>query len=257
MYTKKIRAELADICYMTIEKECSKPLKEINTELIDACIELANKLLDIKPLSEEELLSAKKKLQFIMVRHRKIRRIRIIAAILAILLALVTTACALTDWLMGMFGSDTLLVLQPGDSAIVEQYELEAPDDIQHFEGIEDLVEYIDEPIYLPMDLPEEFVLDSITIYEEENKQIEIIWKKDSHNMWYRITFNPSYCNEDLFMSIGYEFDYYSKDGMPFECVCIASNWQATGWKDNNEYIISTNDEQTLQSVIDQMTYVK
>ncbi|MBQ4562250.1 MAG: hypothetical protein IJA55_08005 [Clostridia bacterium] len=249
MYIEKKRAELADICYMTIEKECSKPTEEINTALIDACIDLANKLLDIKPLSEEELLRAKKKIEAMALHRRKKNlKIRIIAAILAIIVVLVTTACAFSDWLVGIFGINTLYTVQSGESVTVEQHKLEAPSDVLNFDSIDDLDEYIEEPIYLPIGLPEEFVLSSITMYKEETSQIEIIWTKESHRIRYKITFDPSYFNKSRFDLL--EYEYYSQDGYPFDCVQITSYWQASSWINDNEYVISADNTDLIEEII-------
>ena len=252
MYIEKKRAELADICYMTIEKECSKPTEEINTALIDACIDLANKLLDIKPLSEEELLSAKKKIEAMTLRRRKKNlKIRIIAAVLAIIVVLVTTACAFSDWLVGIFGIENLYRVPPGHNAVVEEHEMEAPSDVLNFDSIDDLIEYIDEPIYLPIGLPEEFVLDSITVREFENIQIEIVWTKESHRIRYKITFDPPYFNEEDFAS--HEFEYYSKDDYPYDFVQIDTYWQATAWINHNEYVISADNTDLIEEIITYM----
>lgn len=256
MYTKKKRAELANICYMTVEKECSKPIEEINTALIDACIDLANKLLDIKPLSEEEILSAKKKIELLTVRRRKRNfKIRLIAAILAIVVVLATTACALSDWLLGIFGVNTLYTVQPGEVVTEEFNELEAPSDILYFDNIDDLVACVDEQIYLPMDLSEKYVLNYISIYEGETKEIEIMWTYNLHNVWYRINFNPSYFKEEDFYS--YEYEHYSEDGHPFDFIQVGSCWQAMGWINNNEYIISANEEETLRELINNMICIE
>lgn len=252
MYIEKKRAELADICYMTIEKECSKPTEEINTALIDACIDLANKLLDIKPLSEEELLSAKKKIEAMTLHRRKKNlKIRIIAAVLAIIVVLVTTACAFSDWLVGIFGIENLYHVPPGHNAVVEKYEMEAPSDVLNFDSIDDLIEYIDEPIYLPIGLPEEFVLSSITMYKEETSQIEIIWTKESHRIRYKITFDPSYFNKSRFDLL--EYEYYSQDGYPFDCVQISPYWQASSWINDNEYVISADNTDLIEEIITYM----
>ncbi len=255
MYTKKERAELADICYMTVEKECSKPIKEIHTELVDAGLDLANKLLNIQPLSEDEVSSAKKTVITMALRHRRARKIRIIAAVLAILVALVTTACALSDWLVGIFGIENLYRVPPGYSATVEQHEMETPSDIINFDSIDELVEYIDEPIYLPVGLSEEYVLSFVSIYQGENRELEIIWTKDDHEIAFIITFNPPYFHKDQFES--YEYEYLSKVGHPFGLLYFDSYRQAIGWIDNNEYIISANDEETLKYIIDKIIYIE
>lgn len=254
MYTNKIRSELADICYMTVEKECSKPIKEINIELVDAGIDFADKLLNIQHLSADEVSSAKKTVISMALRHRKARRIRIIAAVLAILVALVTTACALSDWLVGIFGVKNLYRVPPGYSATVEQHEMEVPSDILSFNSIDELTEYIEEPIYLPMGLSEEFVLDSIAIYKEENTQLEIVWTRSSTQIRYMITIKPPYFDENQFNS--HEHKYYTKDEYPYNLVQIGSQHQAISWIENNEYIITAKDEETLKLVIDNIARI-
>ena len=254
MYTNKQRVELADICYMTVEKECNKPLEEVNADLIDAGLDLANKLLNIRHLTEEDIETAKKKVMFMTLRRRK-RKVRIIAAVLAVLIILTTTACAFSDWLMGVFGIDNLYRVPPGYNVTVEQSELEAPNDILYFDTIEEVVEYVDESIYLPVDLHEEYVLSSIIVYEQEEKQIELLFEKDNNMIRYMITFNPSYFQEEQFET--FQYKYYSKDNHPYDFVNISSCWQAMGWIDNNEYIISSINEETLKSIIDNTILVK
>ncbi len=256
MYTEKKRAELADICYMTIEKECAKPLEEINTSLVDACIDLANKLLDIQPLNEEELLRAKKKIEAMTLRRRKKLKIRIIAAILAILVVLVTTACALSDWLVGIFGINTLYTVQPGNSVTVEQHQLEAPSDILYFDSVENLVEYVNKPLYLPVEPLVDYELNEIMYFNYKDKHMTMSWlNNDGNIIECLITLTPSNFNEEKFNM--YEYEYYSKDGHPFDFLYINTCWQAMGWIDNNEYIILAKDEESLKNVIDKMTYIK
>lgn len=257
MYTEKKRAELADICYMTIEKECSKPIEEINTALVDACIDLTNKLLDIQPLCEEELLRAKKKIEAMAFRRRRKKlQIRIIAAILVILTVLITTACALSDWLIGIFGIEKLYCIPPGYNVTVEDHELEAPSNILYFDRIEDLVEYVDQSLYLPIEPFVDYKLNEIQLCNYEDKRITISWSNDEANIIECvIILMPSYFNDEKFNI--YEHKYYSKDGYPFVFLQTDNCWQAMGWIDNNEYIILGNNEENLKSVIDKMTYVE
>lgn len=254
MYTKKQRIEISDICYMTVEKECNKPLEYINSELIEAGIDLAAKLLNIQPLTDEDVATAKKKVALMTIRRRK-RKVRIIAAVLAVLIILTTSACAFSDWLVGIFGLNTLYTVQPGEVVEADRHDIEMPSDILYFDTIEELIEYVDEPIYLPVDLPEEYVLSSIIVYEQEEKQIELLFEKDNNMIRYMITFNPSYFQEEQFETCQYK--YYSKDNHPYNFVIISSCWQAMGWIDNNEYIISSINEETLKSIIDNTILVK
>ncbi|MBR4880915.1 MAG: hypothetical protein IKU19_03215, partial [Clostridia bacterium] len=90
---------------------------------------------------------------------------------------------------------------------------------------------------------------------EYESKEIEIVWTNNSHKIRYKVTFNPLYFNEEKFNS--YEYKYYSKDGHSYILVQPESDWQAMSWIDNNEYVLSTNDENTLKSVIDKIAYAE
>lgn len=252
MYTNKEREELANICYMHIERECAKPLKRINTDLVNSCIELANLLLDIKPLNQDEISSAKHKIEMMTLRRRKTLKVHIIAAVVAVLLLLGTTVYAFSDWLSEVFGIETLQTIQPGDKVTVDQHELEAPSGIIYFSTIEELTNYIDQPIYLPIKLPEGYEVTEIIVFNYADKRIDLTLQKETQVISITISITPAYFNENQFNS--YEYDFYSPDGFPFDFIHIDMNWQAIGWIDNNEYTILAQDVESLKIIIDSIS---
>lgn len=256
MITDKERAELAEVCYMTVERESAKPVEKMNIPLIDACISLANKLLNIHSLSKEEIETAKQKIMQMGMRRRRKLRVRIIAAVLVLLLLLGTTVYAFTDWLDSVFGHDEIWELQPGDKIEEGNNVVEKPADSISFNTIEELADYIEEPIYLPMDMPEEYVLSNISIYEYESRVVHLVWVKDHSTISFMLTLDISYCNEEMFLDTGYDFDYYSKEGHPFEYIDIYPNVQALGYIDDNEYAILAADVSSLTDVIDSLIMV-
>ena len=249
MYTPKERAELADICYMTIERESAKPLKDMDTALVDACLELAGLLLDINALTQDELDTAKQKIKAMTVHRRKSIRIRIIAAVAAVLLLLGTTVYAFSDWIVEVFGMETLMTIEPGDKVTVEQHELEKPSGVIKYNSIEELLNDIERSVYLPSKLPDEFELSEAKFCNYENEQLDITWINGQYTLTCMITFEPSYFNESQFNS--HDYEYYSKDGHPFDFVQVGTYWQAMGWIDNNEYIIFADNTELLKEFID------
>ena len=255
MLSQKERAELAQVCYMTIERESQKPADKMNIPLIDACLELANKLLSIQPLSEKELSEIKQRIRDRRVHRRKSFRVRLIAAILALLLLLGTTVYAFTDWLDAIFGHDEIWELPPGEEMVVENNVVEKPSNAISFETLEELANYIDEPIYLPMVMPEEYVLDGIMVYEYEGRDIYIDWSKNDVKVSFILRFQPSNFNEEQFTTL--EYEYCSKDGIAFDYTYMNPQWQAVGFTNENVYTIIANDTDTLEVLIDRMILIK
>ena len=255
MYTVKQRAELAELCYITAERESNKPADKVNNELIETCLRLADMLLGIEHLTEEELNAVCTKIRAKSVHRRKTFRFRIIAAVVALLLVLGTTVYAFSDWIIEIFGTEAVHDIQPGEKIESDNNELEAPENILYFNSIEELVEYVGEPLYIPIGLSEKFKLNKITINEYDSKRIEILWNKDTDIIRYFITLSSQDFNEEVFAKL--EYPYYSKDGYPFAYIQIPPRLQAISWINNNDYTIIASNETTIETVIDKMTLIE
>lgn len=250
MYSEKQRAELADICYMTVEREASKPLGEMNTALIDRCITLANKLLGIEELSAEDIASVKAEVKRIKVRRPKKLRIRIIAAVLALLLLLGGTVYAGPDWIVKVFGLETIQNIQPGDKIEVNGHSLEAPEDILYFDSPAEVVEYVGEPTYMPGVIPEGYEMVDACLYVFEDAYIDITWHNGANRISWMVRENPNF--------YGFEYNYYSPEGYGFIFIeDTPDHCQASAWIDGYEYIILANNTDILKALIDNMVLVE
>lgn len=244
----KERAELADICYMTVSRECAKPISDINTELVTACIELAELLLGIQPLSDAELAKAKQKLSA-MTRRRKSLKLRILAAVVAALLLLGTTVYAFSDWIVDVFGIETIQHIQPGDKVTVGDNVLDASDSKTVFGTVDELYGFIGDSVMLPYKEGDaEFVDATYSIYDEYDMLLTT-WRIDNTQVDYIITINNEALNQGAFAS--QEYEYYSQNGQPYDIIEVGTGWQAATVTDKTQYTVFCTDKEILTEFID------
>ena len=250
MYTKRKRAELITLLYMTVNNEISKPVDGINTELVDTCIEFGDLLAGKAVLSDERSAELTRKIfsRAELQRKRKRLKVRILVAVIAAMILLGTIVYAFSGRLFDIFGAKKVAEIQPGEVITAEQNEVEAAEAVIYFDTLEELTEYLDEPIYLPAKLPDGFELYSVMIVNFENETINIIWKKDTDFIECIIKTKPSFFNKEKFEL--YEYECYSPDGYPFNFVQVGTYWQAEGWINNNQYIILANSTELLEEYI-------
>ena len=258
MYTKRKRAELITLLYMTVNNEISKPVDGINTELVDTCIEFGDLLAGKTVLSDERSAELTRKIfsRAELQRKRKRLKARILVAVIAALILLGTIVYAFSGRLFDIFGAKKVAEIQPGEVITAEQNEVEAPEAVIYFDTLEELTEYLDEPIYLPTELPDGFELTETRIEQYDCTTIDVTWRNHTNTINCRIKIKPSYFNEDGFKSHENEesgYEYYSLDGYPFNFIQVDTYWQAIGWIADDEYIILASRTELLEEYIDAM----
>ena len=246
----KERAELADICYMTIERECSKPMSDMNTELVTACIELAELLLDIHPLSNRELIEVKQKLSEMTRRRGKTLKVRIIAAVVAILLLLGTTVYAFSDWIFEVFGIETLQTIEPGDKVTVDGNVLDAALEQEIYDSEEELYRYFKNTIALPKQSEFEFC-DATLVKHTDYDLLISTWKFNNIQIDYTVAQNRETVNKNIFDV--QEHEYYSQSGQPYDIIDTGNGWQAATVTDKTQYTIFCADKEILIAFIDML----
>lgn len=245
----KERSELADICYMTIERECAKPLSDIDTELVTACIELANILLDIHSLTDEELAEATKKLKTMTLRRRKSLKVRVIAAIVAVLLLLGTTVYAFSDWIFNVFGIETLQTIAPGDKVTVDNNVLDAAESKTVFYTVDELYGFIGDSVMLPSkEGNAEFADATYSIYDGYDL-ILTTWKIGDIQVDYIVEINALTENCEDFNKQKYE--HYSQNHQPYDIIDTDNGCQAATVIDKIQYTIFCTDKEILIEFID------
>ena len=243
----KERAELADICYTTVSRECAKPISDINTELVKACIELAELLLGIQPLSDTELAKAKQKLSA-MTRRRKSLRIRILAAVVAALILLGTTVYAFSDWIIDVFGIETIQRIHSGDKVTVGDNVLDAAETNIEFYNVDELYEFFGDSVMLPSEESNvEFIDARYNTYEEYDILLTT-WRIDSIPVDYIITINDKSLNQNNFDL--QEYEYYSQNGQLYDIIELETGWQAATVTDKTQYTVFCTDKETLTEFI-------
>ena len=253
MYTKRKRAELITLLYMTVNNEISKPVDGINTELVDTCIEFGDLLAGKAVLSDERSAELTRKIfsRAELQRKRKRLKARILVAVIAALILLGTIVYAFSGRLFDIFGAKKVAEIQPGEVITAEQNEVEAAEAVIYFDTLEELTEYLDEPIYLPTELSDEFELTILRVEQYDCLTIDATWKNQTDTINCIITIKPTDFNEEQFKL--YEYEYYSPDGYPFGFLQGDTNSQAMGWIDNNEYTILASSIELLKEYIDAM----
>ena len=251
MYTTKERAELADICYMTIEKECAKPTTQMNTALVDACIELANLLLNVESITETDLADIKCKIEPVSLRRRKKLKIRIIAAVVATILLLGTTVYAFSDWLVEVFGVETLQTIGAGDSVTVDNNVLDAAKTKTEFSTVDELYGFVDDSVLLPDKTDNvKFIKARYSIYDKYDL-LRITWEMDGIEIRYIVTINDNMLNQSEF--IEQEFEHYSDANQPYDIIDTGTGWQASTIIEQTQYTVFCSNKETLVEFIDSL----
>ncbi len=253
MYTKRERAELITLLYMTVNNEISKPTNSINTELVDTCIEFGDVLAGKSVLSDERSAELTRNifLRAELRRKRKKLKVRILVAVITAMILLGTIVYAFSGHLFDIFGAKKVAGIQPGEIITEGQNEVKAAEKVIYFDTLEELTEYLDKPIYLPTELSDEYELTILSVKQYDCLTIDATWKYQTEIVNCIIKTEPSYFNEEKFNL--YEYEYYSHDGYPFGLVQVGANWQAIGWIEGSEYVILANSTELLEEYIDAM----
>ncbi len=189
------------IAYLSLirDQETEKPLDEADNDLIKACVEL---LLELQgkevTLSTEETEELVRKIPFAdtemiktvnakgKVRKFKKKKILLIAAVIAILVAILSIVSIAFEWnifdsIKDKFGS--LLNSPIGVEQTENGITFENLGEIKRYENVEQVIENEDLDILLPTNLPKNLSIEMIKVYEvDDSNEIYISFNEESFN---------------------------------------------------------------------------
>lgn len=161
--------------------ETSKPYKEMDSDLVSECVEFLMDLEGTKRLTKAETEQRVNDIPFkgkvtAINKHIKKRirakRIIIVAAILAVLLAIFSIAAVsftnAEDSLLDRFGEYIVEVMKGGEHKDFDNIELIKHDESKTFSSIEDFAEHENIEILFPTWLPENNKITEISYYSED-----------------------------------------------------------------------------------------
>lgn len=246
------KAELADILFATVNREMAKPEKEINIRLIDYCLEFAEKLGMGSDISDEEVKQRAEVLinkGEVKKHKRKHLRIRLIAAILALLVLMGGMIYTYYDEIEEMFNN-----AKTGVRYSNEKYDFELTDSGSMFSTTDELTKSIDSPIWFPCKIPKGYVLNSADLINYiDYDQIIVSWK--NNEITFTAQIGLKHINVDSFNN--HKYEYSSKNGHEYNIVDFENQYQANTIIDNVYYTIKTKDIKLLYDIIDSMELIE
>ncbi len=172
---------LKDKLMTIILLETSKQYKEMDSDLVTECVDFLMELEGKQKLTKEEIEQRVNDIPFkgkvtAINKHIKKRirakRIIIVAAVLAVLLAVFSIAAVsftnAEDSLLDRFGEYIVEVMKGGEHEDFDNIELIKPDESKTFSSIEEFAEYENIEILFPTWLPENNKITEIGYYSED-----------------------------------------------------------------------------------------
>ena len=243
---------LLSAAYLTVELEMTLPPECMNTGLIHACLNTIEGLSADAPISKKEIADTTKNL-IIESRKKEIRPgTRIIAAVIsAILIVTMLASCGVIRDLLRLFGMDKVNEMNPGEKITMDNHELEMPMQTIFFDTIDEMLEHIGQPIYLPSDMLDGAIIEKCFYNDLENPNYTIHFNKNNTQLTLILyPENKQYTDEEF---ATYEHERYTKDGAPFFYIGEETQWQATGIIDGSLYILIAPYRESLDKMVDSM----
>lgn len=254
------------IAYLSLirDQETDKPLDEADNDLIKACVEL---LLELQgkevTLSTEEIEELVRKIPFAdtemiktvnakgKVRKFKKKKILLIAAVIAILVAILSVVSIAFEWnifdsIRDKFGS--LLNSPIGVEQTENGITFENLGEIKRYENVEQVIENEDLDILLPTNLPKNLAIEMIKVYEVDGNQE--IFVSLNNELSYIVTRGkniPQNIVDKLEIMVINEFELY------IEYLEDVNLYQVYFTYNNDFYNIMYNDKQVLLEIIENL----
>lgn len=253
------------IAYLSLirDQETEKPLDEADNDLIKACVEL---LLELQgkevTLSTEDIEELVRKIPFAdtemiktvntkgKVRKFKKKKILLIAAVIAILVAVLSIVSIAFEWnifegLKERFGTvfDAPIGVEQHENSI----SFENLGEIKRYENVEQVIENEDLDILLPTNLPDELTIEMIKVYKvEENEEVSVLF---NNNLSYIVVKNTNIPKN----VINNEIIVVDKIKCYIENLEDVNLVQIHFTHNNNYYYFIHNDKQTLLDIIENL----
>ena len=256
------------IAYLSLirDQETEKPLDEADNDLIKACVEL---LLELQgkevTLSTEDIEELVRKIPFAgtemiktvnakgKVRKFKKKKILLIAAVIAILVAILSIVSIAFEWnifdaLKDKFGTvfDAPIGVEQHENSI----SFENLGEIKEYKNIQEVIENEDLGILLPTNLPSDLNIEMIKIYEVDgNKEIFISFNNENLccliNSGLNIPFEVLNKHNELTNINNLKCYVIEKDDVGLIQIYFTHN--------GNLYVYSYNDKQALLNIIEKL----
>lgn len=257
------------IAYLSLirDQETEKPLDEADNDLIKACVEL---LLELQgkevTLSTEDIEELVRKIPFAdtemiktvnakgKVRKFKKKKILLIAAVIAILVAILSIVSIAFEWnifdaLKDKFGTvfDAPIGVEQHENSI----SFENLGEIKEYKNIQEVIENEELDILLPKNLPNNLAIEMIKIYEVGgNKEIFISFNDDT--MSYMVSVNK-HISPDIVNDTNNEKIVINSLTCYIECLDDVSLFQIYFVHNNDCYRYIYNDKQVLLEIIENL----